>query len=953
MPPGRTGNVSGTYYGLELTPEEEALLYGDPAAAPPPPATAQASEQYYAPAPPPPAESYNPQAVAYNAEPYVATPSQASYNYEPYSSPSPQLTDTSNPSVEPGYSAPPSERYDDYTAISQATSPNWQSISPQVNDNAYALSPAEARDPYSSGGEYGAGLTIPPHERNASGLDNIQSSPSLNQRRKSGTGGQGTLRVNEWQPNLGPLQITSNSVSWDGNFWDTLTGRPPSPATPVGSGPDPLGPPGPVAPTMTGELPPPASSVRRSTPDPKGAPGPMPLSTQNAGWDAVPTNSGAPGIWSAFTNSVGSILPTLAGERGATATDRVRAMNVRAAQNDVGSMIQRLLKNGESPSLPALPTEDAPVPPPGTPLVNADFMLPILGLDPGDPLSDTLLPNDRGNAALKAVGDTVMNNPRAPLNWDAAEPNVMSEKAIAKNGARLGPQAAYSPPANARDLGPVGIAPSTTAPVAAPPSGDPAGIRFAPSPPSWQDQLTSNFDFLLPYLGVEPGAPLSDTLLPNDANIEAAKRILNPDTPEYTVTGTSDRTPNTTSSANRTGGRTAGQNISEANPLRVPVQGTPTQRPLQPGYDWRSDGGQVLPSTTNATRMRGAGNPRPPSLIDQITGAGGQVVEKAREVTSNAGSGIAAANQVRQPATTPTTPPGDRSRNRSTTGGTTASNMLMSAPGREGFTDVHGTRGGDPALQELKSVLQGDGTLDANGNISTQGMTDFKTLGWVDSNGRWTDKANTDGAVDGDKIGSAANALHLRPKGTAAPKTVPEYDPAADPNATTPSTNTTTYNNSGYDSSYSGKKKSNWVDYGSGGGGDYGRSYSRGGGGGGYSSGGGFGGDMAAALAFLGDDFMGGRFKDMMNGGGSGDMSWESFLEDMDGDGEFSASEIKAAKRKAKVRKGSRSRRTKTPSTSGRSANFEANGAIRKDILERVEGMTPKTGTKGKKKKGS
>jgi hypothetical protein len=111
---------------------------------------------------------------------------------------------------------------------------------------------------------------------------------------------------------------------------------------------------------------------------------------------------------------------------------------------------------------------------------------------------------------------------------------------------------------------------------------------------------------------------------------------------------------------------------------------------------------------------------------------------------------------------------------------------------------------------------------------------------------------------------------------------------------------------------------------------------------------------MAAALAFLGDDFMGGRFKDIVATNSVPD--WESFLEDMDGDGEFSASEIKAAKRKSKMKGGSRTRRSKTLSTSSSrsasSSNKAANTGIRKDILERVEGMTPKTGTKKKKSDG-
>ena len=216
------------------------------------------------------------------------------------------------------------------------------------------------------------------------------------------------------------------------------------------------------------------------------------------------------------------------------------------------------------------------------------------------------------------------------------------------------------------------------------------------------------------------------------------------------------------------------------------------------------------------------------------------------------------------------------------------------------------------------------------------------------------------GLVDPSKAGQKASPFDLAGvrKGTPLESTaaIPEYDPANDPNATTPSTSAS--NSSGSNGGGSG-----WVDYGYSGGGGGGRSrsyggggYSSGGSGGGWSGGSGFGGDMAAALAFLGDDFMGGRFKDMVESGSGGDMSWESFLEDMDGDGEFSASEIKAAKRKAKLSgRKTRSRRTKTPSTSGRSTSSsskrEMHTGIRKDILQRVEGVTP-SGGKGKKKSG-
>jgi hypothetical protein len=283
-----------------------------------------------------------------------------------------------------------------------------------------------------------------------------------------------------------------------------------------------------------------------------------------------------------------------------------------------------------------------------------------------------------------------------------------------------------------------------------------------------------------------------------------------------------------------------------------------------------------------------------------------------------------------------------------------------------------GQRFGGAIEKHRKDLLTAE-VIDAKGKFTPDALNDLKTKELIDDTGNWTEGAVALGLIDPEFVGKGASYTHYRKvRADILPRQAPtEFDPANDPNPTLPeavATDTSTDSGSGW-IDYP-DKGSGWIDYGSSGGGggggwkNYGGGGSRRSGGGGYSSGGGYSGggggggggfpsDFADALAFLGDDFMGGRFKGM-SGGGDSPGSWEDFLEDVDGDGDFSASEVRAAKKKFKMGRKKKVRTKGTPSLpssgfkSAPSSNREMHSGIRKDILQRVEGSTPQRGSKKK-----
>ena len=70
--------------------------------------------------------------------------------------------------------------------------------------------------------------------------------------------------------------------------------------------------------------------------------------------------------------------------------------------------------------------------------------------------------------------------------------------------------------------------------------------------------------------------------------------------------------------------------------------------------------------------------------------------------------------------------------------------------------------------------------------------------------------------------------------------------------------------------------------------------------------------------------------------GGDGDMDWESFLEDFDGDGDIDDKDERKAKMRAKMRKGKRGRRGSIPTMT---PNMNWSDAFEQRMAEFALGM--------------